>query len=55
MHYGGRNASRGSVMLWVIFCWETLGPGIDVGIFWYTSPTEALLQTKYILYGNSIP
>ncbi|KAK3511175.1 hypothetical protein QTP70_032220, partial [Hemibagrus guttatus] len=25
---GRRQASRGSVMLWAVFCWETLGPAI---------------------------
>ncbi|ROL41563.1 hypothetical protein DPX16_6961 [Anabarilius grahami] len=26
MHYGKRQAGGGSVMLWAMFCWETLGP-----------------------------
>ncbi len=27
---GRRQAGRGSVMLWAMFCWETMGPGIHV-------------------------
>ena len=29
---GRRQASGGSVMLWAMFCWETLGPGIHVDV-----------------------
>ena len=29
---GRRQAGRGSVMLWVMFCWETLGPAIHVDV-----------------------
>ncbi|MCI4378051.1 hypothetical protein PGIGA_G00211420 [Pangasianodon gigas] len=29
---GRRQAGRGSVMLWAMFCWETLGPGIHVDV-----------------------
>uniref|UniRef100_A0AAY5KZE1 Tc1-like transposase DDE domain-containing protein n=1 Tax=Esox lucius TaxID=8010 RepID=A0AAY5KZE1_ESOLU len=29
---GSRQASRGSVMLWAMFCWETLGPAIHVDV-----------------------
>ena len=29
---GRRQAGRGSIMLWVIFCWETLDPGIHVDV-----------------------
>ena len=29
---GGRQACGGSVMLWAMFCWETLGPGIHVDV-----------------------
>ena len=32
MHYGGRQASRGSVMLWAMFCWETLAPATHVTV-----------------------
>ena len=28
----GRQANGGSVMLWAIFCWETLGPAIHVDL-----------------------
>ncbi|KAK3512117.1 hypothetical protein QTP70_031236, partial [Hemibagrus guttatus] len=28
----GRQTSRGRVMLWAMFCWETLGPGINVNV-----------------------
>ena len=31
---GRRQAGGGSVMLWAIFCWETLGPGIHVDVTW---------------------
>ncbi len=27
-----RQAGRGSVMLWAMFCWETLGPAIHVDV-----------------------
>ena len=29
---GRRQAGGGSVMLWAIFCWETLGPAIHVDV-----------------------
>jgi len=29
---GRRQAGRGSVMLWAMFCWETLGPAINVDV-----------------------
>ena len=29
---GRRQASGGSVMLWAMFCWETLGPAIHVDV-----------------------
>ncbi|KAK3522147.1 hypothetical protein QTP70_026962 [Hemibagrus guttatus] len=29
---GRRRAGRGSVMLWAMFCWETLGPAIHVDV-----------------------
>ena len=29
---GRRQAGRGSVMLWSMFCWETLGPAIHVDV-----------------------
>ncbi|KAK3528244.1 hypothetical protein QTP86_027960, partial [Hemibagrus guttatus] len=29
---GRRRAGGGSVMLWAMFCWETLGPAIHVDI-----------------------
>ena len=29
---GRRQAGGGSVMLWTMFCWETLGPGIHVDV-----------------------
>ena len=29
-----RQADGGSLMLWAMFCWETLGPAIHVGVTW---------------------
>ena len=29
---GRRQASGGSVVLWAMFCWETLGPAIHVDV-----------------------
>ena len=29
---GRRQAGGGSVMLWTMFCWDTLGPGIHVDV-----------------------
>ncbi|KAK3556264.1 hypothetical protein QTP70_007073 [Hemibagrus guttatus] len=37
---GRRQAGRGSVMLWAMFCWETLGPAIHVDV--------TLTRTTYI-------
>ncbi|KAF7659717.1 hypothetical protein LDENG_00294150 [Lucifuga dentata] len=32
MHMGIRQAGGGSVMIWAMFCWETLCPGIHVDV-----------------------
>lgn len=37
-YLGTRQACRGSVMLWAVSCWETLGPDIHVHVT-LTSPT----------------
>ncbi|KAF7668605.1 hypothetical protein LDENG_00001170 [Lucifuga dentata] len=29
---GRKQASGGSEMIWVMFCWETLGPAVDVDV-----------------------
>jgi len=31
---GGRQDGEGNVMLWAMFCWETLGPAIHVDVTW---------------------
>lgn len=38
---GRRQAIRGSMMLWAVFCWENLGAVIHVMLFWYVPLTQS--------------
>lgn len=42
-----REAGRGSVMLWAMFFWETLGPGVHVNLVWQIPMSLALLLTIF--------
>ena len=44
---GRRQADRGSVILWAMFCWETLGPGFHVDVTLTCTTCLNILQTKY--------
>lgn len=48
---GRRQAGRGSLMLWAVFCWKTLGPTIHLDV----TLTQLHWQTMYTLSWNRGP
>ena len=44
---GRKQASGGNVMLWAMFCWEALGPGIHVEVNLTHATYKTSLWTKY--------
>ena len=44
---GRRQAGGVSVMLWAIFCWETLGPAIHVDVTTYLSKDFPFLEMVF--------
>lgn len=49
---GRRQANEGCVMLWVMFCWETLGPAIHVGV---TLTHTTYLSRPCTFHRKSVP
>jgi len=46
---GRRQAGGGSVMLWAMFCWETLGPAIHVDVTLTRTTYLSIVETMYTL------
>ena len=53
---GRRRAGGGSVMLWAMFCWETLGPAIHVDVnLTRVTYRNIVADQVHPLHGKGIP
>lgn len=52
---GRRQAREVHLMIWVMFCWKTLGSGIHVQCFRCITYMSIVASTATSLNGNSIP
>ena len=52
---GRRQAGGGSVMLWAMFCWETLGPAIHVDVNLTCHLPKHRCRPGTPIHGNGIP
>lgn len=51
-YQGEEQAVRGNVMLWTMFCWETLGPAIHVDVIsMYHLPKHFCRQSPFHVQG----